>query len=376
MIRRARKQAPGAIIAAMGCQIQMSEKSCDADVYSGTMNRSALVSKAIEKLSSLRAGTVSPVHAAVTAADIKTFEEFGPVISREGTRAFIKIEDGCDNFCSYCVIPYARGRVVSRRPEAIIEEAVRLGSAGFREIVLTGIHICSYGKDWNDCPNALFKLLEDLDKIDLISRIRLGSIEPNSIDDRFIDKISQIKKLCPHFHLSLQSGSDSVLLRMGRRYDSSRYAEVVQKLRSRFDNISLTTDIIVGFPAETSAEHAESLKFCEAMRFSKIHVFPYSPRKGTRAAEMLPQINPKAITERSKEFLSLSDRSFDICAGEMIGEIAEVLFESFLEDGSICGYSKEYFKVILPPGSKVVPGSEKNVRINGRLKDALVAEIV
>jgi len=375
MIRRARKLAPRAIIAAMGCQIEMSGNSCDADVFSGTENRAAMVRRVIEKYDSSRADTASPAQITEKEANNKEYEEFGPVISREGTRAFIKIEDGCDNFCSYCVIPFARGRVVSRRPEAVLEEAVRLGIAGFSEIVLTGIHICSYGKDWNDCPDALFRLLDDLDKIDAISRIRLGSIEPNSLDDRFIEKLAQMKKLCPHFHISLQSGSDSVLRRMGRRYDTSRYADVVQKLRKRFENISLTTDIIVGFPGETAAEHAESLEFCEAMRFSKIHVFPFSPRKGTRAAEMLPRIDPKVVADRSREFLLLSSQLFDICAREKLGEKAEVLLESVLEDGSISGYSKDYFKVILPPGTQAVAGSEVTVKITGQLKDALVAEM-
>lgn len=376
MIRRARKLSPRAIIAAMGCQIEMSGNSSDADVFSGTVNRTAMVERVIEKFNSLTVGTVRPAITTEKYADGKKYEEFGPVVSREGTRAFIKIEDGCDNFCSYCVIPYARGRVVSRSHEAVIEEAVRLGLAGFKEIVLTGIHICSYGKDWNDSPKALFRLLDDLDKIDTISRIRLGSIEPNSLDDFFIDKLAQMKKLCPHFHISLQSGSDSVLLRMGRRYDISRYAEVVKKLRSRFKSISLTTDIIVGFPGETEAEHAESLTFCEAMKFSKIHVFPFSPRKGTRAAEMLPQTEPQVIAERSREFLLLSDNVFEICAREKLGEKAEVLFESALEDGSISGYSKDYFKVILPPGSQAVAGSEVIVRITGLLKDVFIAEMI
>jgi threonylcarbamoyladenosine tRNA methylthiotransferase MtaB len=376
MIRRAKKIAPKAIIAAMGCQIQMNGNVCEADVSSGTLHRSVLVEKSIKKLDSLRNGTASSVQTPVTSTEEREYEEFGSVVSREGTRAFIKIEDGCDNFCSYCVIPYARGRVVSRKPEAIIEEAVRLGSAGFREIVLTGIHICSYGKDWNDCPNALFRLLEELDKIDSISRIRLGSIEPNSLDDRFISKLSEMKKLCPHFHISLQSGSDSILRRMGRRYDTSRYADVVQKLRSSFKELSLTTDIIVGFPGETSVEHTESLKFCEAMQFSKIHVFPFSPRKGTRAAEMLPQIDPDVIAERSKEFLRLSQKMFDTFALEKIGKTADVLFESISGDGSISGYSKDYFKVILPPGSKAAAGSELKVRITGQVEDAFVSEIL
>lgn len=376
MIRRAKKISPNAIIAAMGCQIQMSGNLCDADVVSGTKNRSDIVDKAIQKFKSLRDGDESYNIAPVTSAESIEYEEFGPVVSREGTRAFIKIEDGCDNFCSYCVIPYARGRVVSRRHEEIIKEATRLGLAGFREIVLTGIHICSYGKDWNDCPNALFRLLTDLDEIDTISRIRLGSIEPNSLDDLFISKLSEMKKLCPHFHISLQSGSDSMLTRMGRRYDTARYADVAHKLRDSFDELSLTTDIIVGFPGETSAEHRESLDFCETMNFSKIHVFPFSPRKGTRAAEMRQPVDPVVIAERSREFLILSKEMFDTIALNKIGKTADVLFESVSADGCISGYSKDYFRVVLPPGSKAVAGSELTVRIIGKREDALIAEML
>ncbi len=376
MIRRAKKVSPNAIIAAMGCQIQMSGESSDADVFSGTKNRSDIVFKAIQKLNSMRGGIENSYAAPITASEENRYEEFGPVVSREGTRAFIKIEDGCDNFCSYCVIPYARGRVVSRRHEEIIEEAVRLGSAGFREIVLTGIHICSYGKDRNDYPDALFRLLNDLDEIDSISRIRLGSIEPNSLDDLFIRKLSEMKKLCPHFHISLQSGSDSVLKRMGRRYDTARYAEVAHKLRDRFEELSLTTDIIVGFPGETSAEHRESLAFCEAMRFSKIHVFPFSPRKGTRAAEMRQPVDPVVIADRSREFLRLSGEMFDTIALSKIGKTASVLFESVSEDGSISGYSKDYYRVMLPPGHEAVAGAEYMVKIIGAREDVFVGEMM
>lgn len=376
MIRRARKTAPRAIIAAMGCQIEMSGNACDADVFSGTGNRALLVLKVIERFNSQSAVTTVPLKTDEAKTVNREYEEFGPVVSREGTRAFIKIEDGCDNFCSYCVIPYARGRVVSRSPEAVIEEAVGLGKAGFKEIVLTGIHICSYGKDMNDCPDLLFRLLTELNKIEPITRIRLGSIEPNSLDDRFIGELAQMKKLCPHFHISLQSGSDSVLRRMGRRYDTSQYAGVIKKLRDLFQTISLTTDIIVGFPGETASEHAESLRFCKAMGFSKIHVFPFSARKGTRAADMKPQIDAKVISERSKEFLCLSEKMFDICARRKIGDTAVVLIESVLEDGSISGYTKDYFKVILAPGSRAAHGAEYAVRIIGQTKDALIAEMI
>jgi threonylcarbamoyladenosine tRNA methylthiotransferase MtaB len=303
------------------------------------------------------------------------YPEFGPVISQEDTRAYIKIEDGCDSFCSYCIIPYARGRVVSRLEEDVFCEAVALGNQGFREIVLTGIHICAYGKDRGEGIEALLHLLLRIDAIPTIHRIRLGSLEPNSITESFCAGLAQVAKLCPHFHVSLQSGSDSVLSRMNRKYDSNKYRECISAIRSYFPRVSITTDIIVAFPGETKIEHDESICFCEDIGFSRIHVFPFSPRTGTKAATMQSHVHPDIVSVRAKEFVKLSSSLAEQYAMTFAGEKVEVLLETLESTGHLSGYCKEYLRVFVMPSRDIGPGSEVKAIILSTNSNALYGTI-
>jgi len=369
MIRRARRRNPGAIVVAMGCHVELLKSASEADISVGTKNRLSVVDMVLEKIGMASSG------AAGVFMDTNSYQEFGPVLSQEETRAYIKIEDGCDSFCSYCIIPFARGRVVSREPQDIIREAMELGERGFHEIVLTGIHICSFGKDRGEDVSALGRLLTALDEIPSVHRIRLGSLEPNSMTEEFIRGLSELKKLCPHFHISLQSGSDSVLSRMNRKYDSNTYRSVLSQIRSYFAISSITTDIIVAFPAETQKEHEESLAFCREMDFAGIHVFPFSSRKGTRAAQMSPQISSDAAAARRDDFLCLSDELSAAHSRMFVGRTVEVLLERKDSSGFFSGYTREYFRVCVEPGEKMLPGMEVRVKIQSVKNGELFGEI-
>lgn len=377
MIRRARRNNPKAIVVAMGCQVELLKSASEADISVGTKNRLSVVDLVLEKIGKTApTAAVIPVQSnrheeavcidkpfAETGTVRNQFQEFGPVLSQEETRAYIKIEDGCDSFCSYCIIPFARGRVVSRDAEEVIREAEELGRRGFHEIVLTGIHICSYGKDKGEGITALECLLFDLDKIPSIHRIRLGSLEPNSMNEVFIHSLSRLKKLCPHFHISLQSGSDTVLARMNRKYDTKAYREVISLFRSCFDNFAVTTDIIVAFPGETIDEHKESLQFCREMGFSRIHVFPFSERSGTKAAGMQPKVNAETAGQRRDDFLCLSRELADAHCAAIIGRQAEVLIETRDEKNNYIGYTKQYVRVNIISQEEYTQGTEVSVNI-------------
>jgi len=357
MIRRARRKNPGAVIVAMGCQIELLKSASEADISVGTRNRLSVVDKVMEKIN------MAPALKCAAPSTENEYQEFGPVLSQEDTRAYIKIEDGCDSFCSYCIIPFARGRVVSRDAADIIMEAEALGKRGFHEIVLTGIHICSFGKEKGEGIEALERLLYDLDKIPSIHRIRLGSLEPNSMTEDFIRNLSLLNKLCPHFHISLQSGSDSVLSRMNRKYNTESYRTVLSQLHRYFKDYSVTTDIIVAFPAETEEEHEESLLFCREMGFSHIHVFPFSPRSGTRAADMSPKVSAETAAQRRDDFLLLSRDSSAACCASFIGKTVEVLLETQDAEHSFTGYTKQYFRVHIEPQEQYNQGAEVKVYI-------------
>ena len=377
MIRRARRNNPKAIVVAMGCQVELLKSASEADISVGTKNRLSVVDRVLEKIgkTSLPVSVIpaqSSRHEetvcidkpfAETAIARNQFQEFGPVLSQEETRAYIKIEDGCDSFCSYCIIPFARGRVVSRDAEEVIREAEELGRRGFHEIVLTGIHICSFGKDKGESISALERLLFDLDKIPSIHRIRLGSLEPNSMNEKFIQSLSRLKKLCPHFHISLQSGSDTVLARMNRKYDTKAYREVISLFRRFFDNFAVTTDIIVAFPGETTNEHEESIQFCREVGFSRIHVFPFSERSGTKAAEMQPKVTAETAGQRRNDFLYLSRELADAHCAAMIGRQTEVLIETRDQKNNYIGYTKQYVRVNIITQEEYIQGTEVSVHI-------------
>lgn len=363
MIRRARRLAPKAIIAAMGCRVQTKGKRDCADVCVGTVDRTSLVFQVAGRID--EAEWVPPERRFPDLLTTQEYEEFGSVVSREGTRAFVKIQDGCNNYCSYCIIPYARGPSRSRRPENVLDELRRLGEAGYREAVLTGIDLGSYGREWGDGSCLLFRLLEEADRIHSIRRIRIGSVEPNMIDERLVRVLAGADHFCRHLHISLQSGSDAVLERMNRKYTTAGFSRAVSLLRASMPDLVLTTDIIAGFPAETDEEHEESLRYCESIGFSKIHVFPYSVRNGTAAAKMNPRVSFEKRNKRKDDFLRLSDELFERSAAGMIGKTVCVLVEEKKNDGECVGYSGGYFRVRFVSGKRAMPGYESSVRIVG-----------
>ncbi len=378
MIRRAKNKQPGVIVVAMGCQVQMQKSASEADIAVGTTDRLQLLEqlthwlqqnsigvkpaerKALEGehaefseanfLANLGHSENSPSDLdgeAVIPTSPLVYPELGTATIQEETRAYIKIEDGCNSFCSYCIIPFARGRVVSRPLDAIIHEAELLAAQGFKEIVLTGIHLCSYGQDWGEDIMALGKLIQHLAEIPTLKRIRLGSLEPNSLTEAFIELLSKIPQLCPQFHLSLQSGSDSVLKRMNRKYTRERYLSVVEQLRRYFPHCAITTDIIAGFPQESLAEHLETMDFCKTVGFSRLHVFPYSDREGTQAYEMTPKV-PKAERERrSREIMALGNELASAYAASFLHKQVSVLLEKEEVEGVYSGYTEEYVRITL-----------------------------
>ena len=340
-IRRAREAHPGALVAVCGCFSQISAEEVEAlgaDLVWGSGNRRGFVA-ALEQ----RFQGDMPDRAA---AGFQGFEML-PAGGLEGrTRALLKVQDGCDNFCAYCIIPYARGPVRSMPQGAAVEEALALQAKGFREIVITGIELSAYGRDWGG-QGALVDLVEDICKTLPDTRIRLGSLEPRTVGEEFVSRLGHFPNLCPHFHLSLQSGSDTVLARMGRRYDRARYAESLALLREHFPNAAITTDLIVGFPGESLGEYEESLAFVEACGFSAVHVFPYSPRAGTKAANMPGQIGKSEKIRRAKGARQIAETAKQNWLSAQVGLAQAVLFEQE-KDGVMQGHSPNYCAVSVP----------------------------
>ncbi len=351
MVRKARRVAPNAVVVAMGCHTQMCREQTDADIVVGTDDRPALVPLLLQKLN---------IRKAVNAEDDLEagthFFEYGSVPYQENTRAIVKIEDGCNNFCTYCIIPYSRGRVRSRSREAILSEISDMAGKGYREFVITGIHLCSFEKELGRDSMALGELLEEVSKINGVERIRLGSLEPSCMTPELIRKMKEIPAICPHFHLSLQSGSDTVLKRMNRKYDTDLFRKVVNDLKSAFPNASFTTDMICGFPGETEKEHKESCAFAEEIGFTHIHVFPFSPREGTIAWKMDGQIDGPVKSRRTAELREISDRMEKERAASFVGKTVEVLVEQAPGDGTYEGYSREYVRVIASSEDKFAAG--------------------
>ena len=273
----------------------------------------------------------------------REFSDFGDITFTEKTRAVIKIQDGCDRFCSYCIIPYARGRVRSRKPESIISEIEKISEEGIKEVVITGIHIASYGKDFKTNYN-LIDLLEEINKIEGIERIRLGSIEPLLITEEFVERLKKLEKICHHFHLSLQSGCDETLKRMNRRYTTQQFKVIAERLRKTYKDVNLTTDIIVGFPGETENEFNKTYEFLKEIKFYKMHVFKYSQRKGTKAAIMEKQIPGDIKEKRSKILIELSNNNEIEYNKKYIEKEVEVLFEEE-KDGVYKGHTANYMLI-------------------------------
>lgn len=355
MLRRMAKNNPNAVIVAMGCASELKTGDVAADIVIGTRDKNTVVAKVEEFLANREnknlAHVTSHIRPEVSKNDV--YHDFGTVLSPEGTRAFIKVEDGCNNFCTYCVIPYARGRVVSRPEEACVKEAEFLVESGFKEIIVSGIHLCSYGKDQGKDITALLELLKKIDAIPGLKRLRLGSLEPKSMTPEFISGLKELRHLCPHFHLSLQSGSDTVLKRMNRKYTTEEYEDRVKALRTEFPDMSLTTDIITGFPEETEEEFEETIEYARKLKFAKIHVFPYSVREGTKAADM-PQIDMSIRKARAKRLIEVSDELASEFAASMTGKEAVILIEKIEEkDGRFIaeGYTENYVRTFAEVGN-------------------------
>lgn len=359
IIRRAKRANPHAIIAVTGCLTQVSpeevKKMAEVDIVLGAANKGEIIS-AVKKAMEQREKVVS------VPAQSKNFEPLFIDNFSERTRAFIKIQDGCDRFCSYCIIPYARGPVRSRDGKEICEEIKGLCKKGFCEFVLTGIHVASYGRNTD---YKLTDLLRDVDKIDGVKRIRMSSVDPMAFTDEFIEEISGLKNLCPHFHLSLQSGADKILGLMNRKYSAKMYAQVVAKIRSAIKDAAITTDIITGFPGEGEEEFLETVNFAKQVNLNGIHVFPYSERKGTKAAELDGKVPVHVREDRARRLIEVAAELRNEFVSGYVGREVEVLWEQKTKDGRMCGFTKNYIKVYAKDGqsgemTKVIPAKAEN----------------
>ena len=351
-IRRMKKLNPNAIIAVVGCYSQVSPEEIleieEVNLVMGTNERRQIVEE-IKKLDATKkASTVDDIM------KVRAFEEIEINQTNGRTRAFMKIQDGCDRFCTYCIIPYARGgKVRSRDLDSIVNEAKKLADNGYKEVVLTGIHVASYGKDVRDEQMNLLRVIKEVDKIEGIKRIRLSSVEPILFTDEFVSEVSKMDKVCPHYHLSLQSGCDETLKRMNRRYTTAEYKEIVDRLRENIPNVAITTDVIVGFPGETNDEFNKTYEFLKDIELSQMHVFKYSPRKGTPAATMENQIDPQMKQFRSDKLLNLTKENFNKFASKFIGEEMDVLFETNIVDNKYEGLTPNYIRVVVDSENEI-----------------------
>lgn len=338
MLRRVKEINPEAILVAVGCYAQVAKEKLEQipeiDLILG-INEKNDIAKYVEQAS--KNTYVSDV------LHQTEFLDFGDVTYTEKTRAVIKVQDGCNQFCSYCIIPYARGRIRSRKPESVIKEITDVAKEGIKEVVITGIHIASYGKDFNT-EYRLIDLLEEIQKVDGIQRIRLGSLEPTLITEEFVTRLKKLSKICDHFHLSLQSGCNETLKRMNRKYTTDQFRHVVELLRNAYPEVHLTTDVIVGFPGETEEEFNKTYEFLKEIKFYKMHVFKYSPRSGTVAAKMPNQIDGNIKEERSNKLIELSDENEKEYNQKYIGKEVEVLLEE-REGEYLKGHTTNYMVV-------------------------------
>ena len=371
IIRRAKQINPNSILVATGCYAQTAkeelEKITDIDLIVGNTEKKDIV-KIVEEYRD------NKNRERVKMSDInkqKEFVDFGSVTYTEKTRAVIKVQDGCNNFCSYCIIPYAKGRVRSRKLESVVKEITEIAEKGIKEVVITGIHVASYGIDF-DNNTRLIDLLEAIQKIDGIKRIRLGSLEPNIITEEFVNRLKKVTKMCDHFHLSLQSGCDETLKRMNRKYTAETFEKEVNLLRKTFPDVALTTDVIVGFPGETEEEFNETYKYLSKIRFTKLHVFKYSPRKGTVAAKMKNQIDSTVKEKRSHKLIELSNECEIEFLDRYVGKELKVLFEK--QDGEyIKGHTTNY--LVVKAKETELENQIKDVKIVSRDNRELIGEM-
>ena len=342
MIRRTKQLNPDALVVAVGCYAQVAkdklEEIKDIDLILGISEKTEIVRYVEEALQNKE-----PQEHISDVMHQKEFVDFGSVNYTDKNRVAIKVQDGCNQFCTYCIIPYARGRIRSRKIENVKKEVEDLAKKGIKEIVITGIHVASYGKDLNENV-GLIDLLEEINKIDGIERIRLSSLEPTLITEEFVERLSKLNKICDHFHLSLQSGCDATLKRMNRHYTTSDFKKATDLLRKTYPNVALTTDVIVGFPGETDEEFNITYKFLQDINFYKMHVFKYSQRHGTKAEKMPNQIDGKIKEERSRKLIELSDKNEKEQNKKYFNKILKVLVEE-LEDGYFKGHTTNYIMV-------------------------------
>lgn len=372
MLHKAKKNNPDSIVVAAGCYVQTSEKEVlndlSVDIVIGNDRKHDLVRLLEEYSLDSVSDTVDDIN------DGKhDFEELFIDQTKEHTRAFIKVQDGCNQFCSYCIIPYARGRVRSRRFENVIAEVERLAANGFKEVVLTGIHLSSYGVDFEEAT-GLLELIQAVNAVKGIERIRLGSLEPKIVTEHFASELSKLDKICPHFHLSLQSGCDATLKRMNRKYTTKEYERGCELLRKYFVHPAITTDVIVGFPGETEEEFEQTKAYLEHIHFYEMHIFKYSKRKGTRAAVMPDQVDEQIKAARSEKLIALGHDMSKEFRKFYIGKNEEVLFEEKAVIGDkeyFVGYTKEYVKV-----AKKTDENLENQIVSGRISGMLTDEIL
>ncbi len=374
MLHKAKKMNPDAIVVATGCyaQTDTGKLSTDdaVDLILGN-NQKKNIAEAIEEYEAEHQKTARVIKINQT----KEYEDLSIGYTAEHVRAYIKVQDGCNQFCTYCIIPYARGRVRSRRPESILKEVHALAERGYQEVVLTGIHLSSYGVDFEEENCNLLELIRMVHQVEGIRRIRLGSLEPGIVTEEFAREISAMPKVCPHFHLSLQSGCDETLKRMNRRYDSREYAKRCELLRKYYENPALTTDVIVGFPMETEEDFQKSYDFVDQIHFYETHIFKYSRRQGTKAAAMDGQLTEAVKAERSDKMLELHERHSKEYESSVLGKTLEVLLEEeILVNGNAyyVGHSCEYIKTAVEKRDGIGINDIVSVRAEKFLENHLI----
>ena len=376
MLRRVKEINPSAVLVVCGCYAQVAknelEQIPEIDIILGINEKNEIVQiveNYIEKMS--EQDKKSQKAEIDDVSKQKEFLDFGDVTYTEKNRAVVKVQDGCNMFCSYCIIPYARGRIRSRKIESVVSEIEKIAKEGIKEVVITGIHVASYGKDFDNENTSkkirLIDLLEAINKIDGIDRIRLSSLEPTIVDEEFATRLSKLDKICDHFHLSLQSGCDETLKRMNRKYTTQIYRDAVATLRKYYPEASFTTDVIVGFPGETDEEFAKTYEFLKEIDFYRLHVFKYSPRRGTVAEKMPNQIDGNKKEERSDKLIELSNSTENKHNQSYIGKTVKVLFEEF-EDGFFKGHTTNYMMV------KVAGEEEQSDKFVNKILDVKIKE--
>ena len=370
MLHKAKKMNPDAIVVAAGCYVQADTKKAEADASIDIIIGNNKKQELISILENYRSGQQKTTEC-VDINHTKEYEKLEIDRTEEHTRAYLKVQDGCNQFCTYCMIPYARGRIRSKKTEDVVGEVKRLAASGCQEVVLTGIHLSSYGKERPEEQENLLTLIQAVHEVDGIERIRLGSLEPGIITKEFAKAISSLPKVCPHFHLSLQSGCTATLKRMNRRYTAQEYREKCEILRKYYPAPALTTDVITGFPGETEEEFEESRSFVDSIHFYETHIFPYSKREGTKAAVMPDQVSEQKKTERSNILLSLEKKMSEEFREYYVGKQVTALMEEAYEfegETYFTGYTKEYVKIAVKSAADLSNQFVKGT-IRGRLTD-------